>query len=134
MNAVFADTSFYMALLNPRDRWHNAAITVSETFREPVITSEYVLCELGSLMCQRSLRPLFLEFTTELESAPYVEIVPASHEYFEAGLKLFSQRLDKEWSLTDCISFALMHKYDVKEALASDHHFKQAGFQILLTL
>jgi predicted nucleic acid-binding protein len=52
MNAVFADTSFYQALLNPGDQWHPAALNISRELRRPVITSDYVLCELGALMSQ----------------------------------------------------------------------------------
>ena len=42
------------------------------------------------------------------------------------------RRPDKEWSLTDCISFVLMRERSVHEALAYDHHFEQAGFVALL--
>ena len=110
MRLIFADTSFYQALLNPRDSWHKTALELSNTFRGRVLTSEYVLCELGALMSHGHLRGLFLELVRGLESAPHVEIVPASHELFEAGLDLFASRPDKKWSLTDCVSFVLMRK------------------------
>lgn len=132
MKLVFADTSFYQAVLNPRDRWHEAARGLSNTSRGRVLASEYVLCELGALMSQGRLRPLFLELVRELQAAPCVEIIPASHEHFEAGLDLFSDRPDKEWSLTDCISLALMRTHEIAEALSTDHHFEQAGFRTLL--
>jgi predicted nucleic acid-binding protein len=133
MRPVFADTCFYQALLNHQDRWHAAAVEVSSTFRGRMLTSEYVLCELGALMSRGSLRGLFLELVSDLQSAPYVDIVPGSHEHFEAGLDLFSSRPDKGWSLTDCVSFALMKAYGIEEVLTCDHHFKQAGFRVLLT-
>ena len=44
----------------------------------------------------------------------------------------FAARPDKEWSLTDCISFVAMNERDITDALTSDHHFEQAGFRILL--
>jgi len=133
MRPVFADTSFYQALLNPGDTWHESALNLSNSFRGRVLTSEYVLCELGALMACGRLRGLFLELVRGLESAPHVEIVPASHERFEAGLDLFSRRPDKEWSLTDCILFVLMEQCGVGEALTCDRHFGQAGFVSLLT-
>ena len=132
MSLVFADTSFYQALLNPRDSWHKTALELSNAFRGQVLTSEYVLCELGALMSHGHLRQLFLELVSGLESAPHVEIIPASHEHFEAGLDLFSGRPDKEWSLTDCVSFVLMQRHNIAEALASDRHFEQAGFHLLM--
>jgi hypothetical protein len=41
-------------------------------------------------------------------------------------------RPDKDWSLTDCISFVVMEDENIKEALTADHHFEQAGFVALL--
>jgi len=51
---------------------------------------------------------------------------------FERGVGLFRQRPDKEWSLTDCISFVVMRDASLTEALTGDHHFEQAGFSALL--
>jgi predicted nucleic acid-binding protein len=51
---------------------------------------------------------------------------------FDLGLSLFSRRTDKEWSLTDCISFAVMQQRNITDALTTDHHFKQAGYTALL--
>jgi uncharacterized protein len=132
MRAVFADTSFYQALLNPRDDGHKAALDLSNSFQGQVLTSEYVLCELGALMSHGRLRGLFLEMVRVLECAPYLEIVPACHELFNAGLDLFSGRPDKEWSLTDCVSFVLRQTHNIEEALTCDRHFEQAGFRVLL--
>ena len=132
MKVAFADTSFYQALLNPKDNWHDSAKQVSTVYRGKVVTSEYVLCELGALMSHGHLRQIFMELVKGLESAPRVEIIHSSHRYFEAGLALFVERPDKEWSLTDCISFALMRERNITDALPCDHHFEQAGFRTML--
>lgn len=132
MKAAFADTSFYQALLNPKDNWHDKAKNVSDAYCGKVVTSEYVLCELGALMSHGHLRQLFIDLVKLLESAPQVEIIHGSHHYFETGLALFVDRPDKEWSLTDCISFALMREWKITDALTCDRHFEQAGFQSLL--
>ena len=68
----------------------------------------------------------------EVMTGPVFEYVPASHALFEAGLRLHRDRPDKEWSLTDCISFHLMRERGVTRALAYDIHFEQAGFRALL--
>jgi uncharacterized protein len=133
MTRAFADTSFYQALLNPRDAWHSTALDFAQSFRGPVLTSEYVLCELGALMSRSQFRPLFVDLVRKLESSAQVEIVHAAHEHFEAGLQLFAERPDKDWSLTDCTSFVLMKQHALDLALATDHHFEQAGFQLILT-
>ena len=60
------------------------------------------------------------------------EIVPASPELFYRGIELFRVRPDKDWSLTDCISFVVMTDRGLSEALTGDKHFEQAGFKALL--
>ena len=132
MKVAFADTSFYQALLNQKDNEHDNVKQVSTVYRGKVVTSEYVLCELGALMSHGHLRQIFMELVKGLESAPHVEIIHSSHRYFEAGLALFVERPDKEWSLTDCISFALMQERNITDALTCDHHFEQAGFRTML--
>ena len=72
------------------------------------------------------------EIRSQLQSDPDILILPATQELFMAGFEFFSKRSDKEWSLTDCISFVVMEQNNLKEALTADHHFRQAGFRILL--
>jgi len=67
-----------------------------------------------------------------LQSSPDVRIVSSSDDWFERGVELYRQRPDKEWSLTDCISFAVMREMKISEALTGDHHFEQAGVKALL--
>jgi len=59
-------------------------------------------------------------------------IHPAHHDLFQQGLTLYKRRPDKDWSFTDCISFAVMQAEGLTEALTADHHFEQAGFTALL--
>lgn len=132
MRHVFADTSYYQALLNPNDSWHTAARHVSDAYRGRVTTSEFILCELGALMSRGASRQLFVEFVQILRTSPGVDVVPSSNSLFESGLRLYSERRDKDWSLIDRISFVLMRELGLRDALASDHHFEQAGFRRLL--
>ena len=67
-----------------------------------------------------------------MRSDPACELVQASPLLFDAGLRWHRDRPDKEWSLTDCISFAVMSERKILRALAYDHHFEQAGFEALL--
>jgi len=131
MNVAFVDTSFYQAILNPRDQWHRAAVEFSTDFRENTVTSEYVLCELGALMSSQHVRRLFVGFVEILQTTAQVEVMPASPEYFRAGLDLFAGRPDKAWSLIDCISFEQMRSRGIADALSFDRHFEQAGFRLL---
>ena len=67
-----------------------------------------------------------------MEDDPYTEVVPETTDLFKEGLKLYSSRPDKGWSLTDCLSFVVMKERGILDALTSDHHFNQAGFHALL--
>jgi len=50
----------------------------------------------------------------------------------QRALRLYDERPDKEWSLTDCLSFLVMERQRIRDALTTDHHFEQAGFRVLL--
>ncbi|HET6574633.1 MAG TPA: hypothetical protein VFG68_13580 [Fimbriiglobus sp.] len=63
-----------------------------------------------------------------LAADPSTQIVPASDDLFTAGLDLYGRRPDKQWSLTDCVSFVVMGREGIAEALTGDHDFEQAGF------
>ena len=132
MKRVFADTFFFMAVLNRRDTAHARAIAAYGHADHEFVTTEWVLTELADGAASPELRGGFKEFFHLLESDEKVEIIPASHERFRSGLKLYFERPDKEWSLTDCISFVVMHEHDLTDALTGDHHFEQAGFVALL--
>ena len=132
MTAIFADTSFYIALVSARDTYHGDAITLSATYRGDIVTTEYVLLELGNYLGSLSRRG-FLNLVNVLRQEPQTDIVPSSPALFAQGLELYAERPDKEWSLTDCISFAVMRGRGITEALTFDHHFEQAGFRRLLS-
>jgi len=132
MKHAFADSAYYIALLNPRDSLHALAHAVSRDFRGQVTTSEYVLVELANHFSARENRTMFSQFLKTLKSQPELDIVPASQDLFHEGMRLYEDRADKDWSLTDCISFVLMARNGIQEVLTADHHFEQAGFSVLL--
>jgi uncharacterized protein len=133
MKPVFADTSFYLAAVNPRDALHRAATELAKKLRGPVVTTEYVLIEIGNWLARTGDRPVFLGLIEQVRADRETTIVPASTALFERGLDLYSRRLDKDWSLTDCISFVVMRESRLDDALTADHHFEQAGFRVLLS-
>jgi uncharacterized protein len=132
MRIVFADTSFYVAAMNPRDVNHARAETIGRTVRGRVVTTEYVLLEVATFSCEVPNRPVFLGLLQTLQTDPDVTIVPASADLWQRGIALFAARPDKNWSLTDCISFVVMQERSITDALTADHHFEQAGFVALL--
>ncbi len=73
-----------------------------------------------------------MEFIDGLRADPSIRIIPARRSVLESGWELYQKRIDKEWSLTDCISFLVMQKLRLADALTGDRHFEQAGFRMLL--
>lgn len=132
MKTVFADSFYYLAMLNPDDAAHVRALQVSQHVEGRVVTTAWVLTEVGDALAAPAHRPGFLQLLAALRDDPEVTIVPAQQELFEAGIDLYSRRSDKEWSLTDCISFVVMQEQGITEALTGDRHFEQAGFRALL--
>ena len=135
MRTVFADTGYWIAMTNPRDELHQqASIVTAQLGDAQIITSQMVLVEFLNFMGRRGeqLRKMALTVVGELAKDPNVEIIPQSCVQFDSAVTLFSSRLDKTWSLTDCASFAIMKERNIPEALANDHDFEQAGFIPLL--
>jgi predicted nucleic acid-binding protein len=132
MRSAFADTSFYVAALSPGDVNHARAESVGREFRGRIVTTEYVLLEIATFFCSARHRAVFLGLLQALQNDPDVTIVPASPDLWQRGVALFAARPDKDWSLTDCLSFAVMQERQINEALTTDHHFEQAGFVALL--
>ena len=129
---VFGDAAYFIALLSTRDRWHARAIAVNRQSPGPLITTEWVLTEVGDAFSQPGARQKFSRLLELLKEQPDVEIVAATSDLFRRGTDFYSARPDKEWSLTDCISFVVMNELGITDALTNDHHFEQAGFRILL--
>jgi predicted nucleic acid-binding protein len=132
MKAIFADTSFYIALFNSRDKNHQKAKQFAAEYEGDVLTSAWIVIELANNLCRTSNRSLFVTLYHEISDDPRVTIIPLSSRLHEEGISLYIERPDKDWSLTDCISFLIMHEHDIKEAATTDHHFEQAGFVRLI--
>ena len=88
---------------------------------------------MADAMSHPSNRRLVVDFLTRLRVAARTTIIPLSDELSAEGLRLFADRPDKNWSLTDCVSFVVMQDEGLTEALTGDGHFEQAGFKALLS-
>ena len=131
MNAAFADTFFYLALLNDSDPRHELALVESKVSRQ-IVTTEFILVELGNACARAEDHADFLALVAGMRASPRVKIIPVSSELLARCLELMRERSDKDWSMTDCISFVVMEMVQLQEALTGDQHFEQAGFKALL--
>lgn len=135
MRKVFADTGYWLALLLPRDQLHALAKAAGLLLGDAtIVTSDLVIVEVLNFLHDHSieLRRKAFDIFSGFRSSKTIEIVPTSQSLLErAGIRYLSAS-DKEWSFTDCVSFAIMTELNISDALAHDHHFEQAGFRVLL--
>jgi uncharacterized protein len=132
MTRVFADAFYFVALLNRADQYHSSATAAASQLRGQLVTTEWVLTEVADALADSASRRSVAPFIRDLVRDPKVTIVRAEGDWFARGLQLYEQRPDKDWPLTDCISFAVMAQEGISDALTGDHHFAQAGFKPLL--
>jgi predicted nucleic acid-binding protein len=132
MSVVFADSFYFIALSNPSDRHHSAAVLAAQSLDSRLLTTEYVLIEVADALSAPRFRSEVAQFLRQLAADPGTEIIGSLGPLYERGLDLYARRPDKEWSLTDCISFVVMTDRGLTDALTGDHHFEQAGFRALL--
>lgn len=133
--SVFLDTAYAIALASAADEFHQQALALAEELEASgtrIITTWAVLLEIGNSLSKPQYRRACVELLSSLFIDTSVEIVRLSDQLFEEALKLYSSRPDKEWSLTDCISFVVMRTRGVTDALTTDEHFQQAGFRAVL--
>ena len=100
--------------------------------RLAVVTTAWVVTEVADALTAGRHRAAVSRMLATLSADPTAELVGATDELFHKGVQLYDSRPDKEWSLTDCISFVVMQEKGLTEALTGDHHFEQAGFVALL--
>jgi len=130
---LFADTSFYVAVVSQRDALHDRAMDAMKEFQGRIVTTEYVLVEVGNWLAATGERPTFVLLNQKAHSDPKTLVIAADRGLYDAGVNLYASRLDKQWSVTDCISFVVMRQYRLTEALTADRHFQQAGFKAVLS-
>ncbi|MCY4455777.1 MAG: PIN domain-containing protein [Chloroflexi bacterium] len=132
---MFADTGYWAALQDSRDRLHGTALALTNEIESlRIVTTQMVLVEVLNMFGSRGeqQRRLAREVVERAERSVDVEIVPQTAAQFRAALERYTQRSDQTWSLTDCASFIVMEERGITEALAHDRDFEQAGFTALL--
>lgn len=134
MREVFADTFYWVAIANPNDEWHSKAIELSKSLGQTrIVTSDEVLIEfltqLGSY--GQPLRTKAAQLVRSIFQNPNTRVMPQTRNSFNVGLKLYEERPDKEYSLTDCISMTAMKNEKLSDVLTHDKHFTQEGFNAL---
>jgi len=96
---------------------HANAVAFCQQPNLQIVTTEWVITEVADGMARSRDRARFTQFAQQLPDAPNIRIITANTEAFHRGLKDYCRHADKEWSLTDCISFAVMRDEGLTDAL-----------------
>ena len=132
MATHFADTSFWIGLSSKRDQHHHRAVAWHQLViraRSSIVTTEAVLLEWLNALSDVSTRRIAAESYLRVRADARIEVAPLQPELMDSAIQLYRGRPDKNWSLTDCLSFLVMERHGVAEALTTDHDFEQAGFR-----
>ncbi len=135
MKKIFADTFYWVALINLKDQWRERALEVSRTLTNTsIVTSDEVLTETLNYFAESGefFRERAVKDVQAILLNQNVEIISCQHERVLEAIDFYGKRLDKGYSLTDCISMLTMKNLDLQKILTHDNHFEQEGFTILL--
>jgi len=131
---TFVDTGYLVALEAADDQHHAAALRHWRAFmqtRPQLVTTSFVLDEVATFFNSRGRHAKAIEIGERLLESPSVQLIHVDEDLFAAAWSYFCRRGDKRFSLTDCVSFVVMERLGIAEALAFDAHFLQAGFRTL---
>lgn len=133
---LFLDSAYAIALSSPKDEYHKQAVILAQQIERQqmrLITTRAVVLEIGDALARSTYRKEAIKLLSSFEKdIDFVQIIPISERLYERGFQLYRSRQDKEWGITDCVSFVVMWDRGLTKALTTDRHFQQAGFQALL--
>lgn len=133
MKSVFLDTSYIIAMFTPEDRHHARAIEIADQLLQyqEIWLTDAVIFEIGNSF-SKTKKDIVAEFIRMCYKTENIHIMKTDESLLMKALDNYATYLDKDWSLTDCISFEVMKEKGIYLAYTSDHHFKQAGFEYAL--
>ena len=129
---VFADTTYWIALVVKQDQYHERAQSWSLQISGRIVTTAAVLLETANALSRPAWRVAAISLIDHLQQRDDVSILPLSADLWQRGCELYRSRHDKAWSLTDCVSILVMQEAGLNDALTADEHFRQAGFRAVL--
>lgn len=132
MIRYFGDTSCFIGLIVEEDHAHQIATEATKQLNGDVLTTEWVLLEMGNYFGGSKYRSAFSQFASSIKNGRSVQVLKGDTTDFNEGLELYRRRVDNQWSLTDCISMTISTRYQIQDELTTDRHFTQAGFNALL--
>ncbi len=130
MMPALVDTSLWYATADDRDPNHHEAVLLLATPRRPFATTNWIFGETVTLVRGRLGHKAAVALGARLLHRPGLRIALVQHEDEQTAWRIFQQYRDKDFSFTDCTSFAVMRRLRISNALAFDRHFQQMGFRV----
>ena len=128
---VLWDSSAILALLDADDADHARAVAVARQIASegrPSFITNYIEVEAHALLVRKLGRTLALEWLLT-GRLPVVRALPVEEE---RAREIVTRHTDKDWTLCDAISFAVLEARHIARAFTFDHHFRQYGrWQVL---
>ncbi|HFD40366.1 MAG TPA: PIN domain-containing protein [Anaerolineae bacterium] len=134
MRRIFVDTSAWDAIADGGDPNHEHALRFKDEIvgQCRLITTNYVLDELYTLLLMNLGYQRAVDFKSKLDilvRGGILEVIWVTEEIATDAWTVFTRfNVDKWWSFTDCVSYAVMKREGIREAFAFDHHFEQMGY------
>ena len=133
---ILVDTAGFLALWDASDQFHRPALQLQmELSRKGrrFVTTDYIVDETATLLLVRHSHPAAADFLQTVLASQSLQIQWIDSDHFQRAARFFTQHDDKQWSFTDCLSFILMRELRLTDCFTTDHHFQQAGFNVLLS-
>ena len=124
---VFVDTGAWFAYFVRRDPDHNSARNWVSTNESSLVTSDYILDELFTLLKIRESHVVAVAAGRALIEEKICQIIRVTPNDFAHAWSIFVQFNDKGWSFTDCTSKVIMERLGITTAFSFDEHFEQFG-------
>lgn len=135
MTPFFVDTNYLIASFLETDQWHQRVLDLdNEVASRLLVTTDSVLCEFLNYFSGYGphTRQLVTVAVSSILADPRFEVLEQTRSVFLKGTDLYAARLDKGYSLTDCISMNVCREMGIADVLTHDRHFEQEGFKVLL--
>lgn len=135
MKTAFVDTQYFVAFFQESDQWHERAVELeSQIGGYKFVTTDSVLIEVLNYFAAYGniTRREIIALAADVLADENFQVIEQTRDVFLKALTLYQSRLDKGYSVTDCISMNVCRELGINEVLTHDHHFEQEGFKILL--
>jgi len=133
---ILVDTAGFLSLWDASDQYHKRAVQVQAELSRKAgrfLTTDYIVDETATLLLVRHSHAAAADFLQTVLASQSLLIQWIDSDRFQRAARFFDQHDDKQWSFTDCVSFILMHELKLTDCFTTDHHFRQAGFNALLS-